>query len=55
MEELIDDGGLECLGIPNDESNRSFNCSETTQQNKIKLIFLKLWHLHQNKKLLYYK
>lgn len=39
MENLIDDGGLDCLGIPTDESNRSFNCCETTQQKLINTTF----------------
>lgn len=30
-----DDGSLAFLNIPRDESNRSFNCDETTQSNQI--------------------
>lgn len=39
MEQKIDDGGLDFLQIPVDESNRSFNCTETTQQKLINITF----------------
>lgn len=34
-----DDGTLAFLGIPQDENNKQFNCSETTQQKLINLSF----------------
>ncbi len=39
MTEVFDDDGLGCLQIPVDESNRSFNCSETSQQKLINTTF----------------
>lgn len=37
-----DDGTLAFLGIPQDENNKQFNCSETTQQKLINLSFFVL-------------
>lgn len=39
METIIDDGSLECLKIPRDENNRSFNCDETTQSKLVNTTF----------------
>lgn len=39
MTTIIDNEGLDCLQIPVDESNRSFNCSETSQQKLINTTF----------------
>lgn len=37
-----DDGSLAFLNIPQDETNKQFNCRETTQQKLINLSFLVL-------------
>lgn len=40
MENMIeDDGSLDFLKIPRDESNRSFNCDETTQSKIVNTTF----------------
>ena len=36
---MEDDGSLACLKIPEDKSNKHFNCPETTQQKLINLSF----------------
>lgn len=39
MEQREDDGSLAFLNIPRDESNRSFNCDETTQSKIVNTTF----------------
>lgn len=39
MEQKEDDGSLAFLQIPRDESNRSFNCDETTQSKIVNTTF----------------
>lgn len=36
---ISDDGSLACLNIPEDKSNKHFNCPEITQQKLINLTF----------------
>lgn len=36
---MEDDGSLDFLKIPADETNKHFNCPETTQQKLINLTF----------------
>lgn len=43
---MEDDGSLDFLKIPADETNKHFNCPETTQQKLINLTFLGL-RLHR--------
>ena len=39
MDTITDDGSLECLKIPRNENNRSFNCDETTQSKLVNTTF----------------